>query len=250
MTRRPNLPDLPMLERWLSGWCLARGVPLPCRQGAGLVVEVGQPDQLRRHVFVDAGAALQECAGSIHQSRIFLKATVDPAVLRAALPPRWQMESVRSFMRCDEPLPDAAVPAGYSAMVTRVFGADVISFMDSAGKLAASGKLVVHGGSAIFDQIETTPAHQRRGLGRAMMAALDRLARQAGVRERLLVATGQGRALYTQLGWETVAPYSTAVLPDVLAGHLPNALRDGALQWRQGSDTQLALFRQALPRSP
>lgn len=45
------------------------------------------------------------------------------------------------------------------------------------------------------------------------MFALDALAEQAGVSERLLVATEAGRALYIRLGWLVLAPYSTAVLP-------------------------------------
>lgn len=49
--------ELQLLERWLSGWSLARGLPLPQRADGGLVAEVGWPEQLRRHVFVDAGAA-------------------------------------------------------------------------------------------------------------------------------------------------------------------------------------------------
>lgn len=35
--------DLNLIERWLTGWTLARGVPLPTRHGGGLVVEVGWP---------------------------------------------------------------------------------------------------------------------------------------------------------------------------------------------------------------
>lgn len=231
----PTPPDLAMLERWLYGWSLARGVPLPYRQGGGLVVEVGRPDQLRRYLFADAGTALQECASTIHQPRIFLKAPVDSAVLRAALPARWQIASQRTFMRCDGPLPEACAPAGYAIARTRAFGAGVISFVDAAGVTAASGKLVVHGNCAIFDQIETAPAHRRRGLGRAVMAALDQMARQAGVQERLLVATDEGRDLYAQLGWQAVAPYATAVLPALLAGDLAARLGDGTLRWRQAS---------------
>lgn len=229
----PVTPDLAMLERWLCGWSLARGVPLPRCQGGGLVVDVGQPGQLRRHVFVDAGAALQECASAIHQPGIFLKAAVDSAVLRAALPARWQIAPQRTFMRCCGPLPPACAPAGYTMLRARVFGAEMIWLADATGARAASGRLVVHGDCAIFDQIETAPAHRRRGLGRAIMAALDLLACQAAVRERLLVATAEGRALYAQLGWAAMAPYATAELPALLFGDLAGGVHGGALRWRQ-----------------
>jgi GNAT superfamily N-acetyltransferase len=229
--KRPAPTDLALLERWLSGWSLARGLPLPQRQGGGLVVEVGRPDQLRRHVFVDAGAALRDCAGSIRQPLILLKAAVTPEVLRAALPARWQIESPRTLMHHDGPLPAAPVPEGYAAVSAREFGATLIRFLDADGALAASGKLVVHGRCAVFDQIETAPAHRRRGLGRALMAALDQVARQANAGERLLVATDEGRMLYLQLGWVVMAPYSTAVLPAILAGGLSFDVADGVLRW-------------------
>jgi hypothetical protein len=42
--------------------------------------------------------------------------------------------------------------------------------------------------------------------------ALDGLAVEAGVSERLLVATSDGAALYGALGWRHLAPFSTAQL--------------------------------------
>jgi GNAT superfamily N-acetyltransferase len=86
------------------------------------------------------------------------------------------------------------------------------------------------GASAVFDRIETAVAHRRRGLGRAVMGALDALARERGVGERLLVATDAGRRLYLQLGWTDLAPYSTAVL----AARPFGVLDGGGLRWRHG----------------
>jgi hypothetical protein len=45
------------------------------------------------------------------------------------------------------------------------------------------------------------------------MHALDSIAIRASASERLLVATDNGRALYSRLGWQMLAPWSTAVLP-------------------------------------
>ena len=58
--------DLPLLGRWLTGWSLARGLPLPQPVVGGLVVEVGWPEQVRRYVFVEAGEALQACVARSH----------------------------------------------------------------------------------------------------------------------------------------------------------------------------------------
>lgn len=208
--------DLELLERWLSGWSLARGLPLPQRAGGGLVVEVGWPEQLRRHVFVDAGAALQACAAQILQHRVFLKAAVDVDTLRHALPPRWTIERPRYLMYRAMPMAQAVpLPAGYALQSAIEHGAHIIRIVAADGQTAATGGVVLHQGTAIFDRIVTAPAHRRKGLASALMYALDAV---AGDADRLLVATDEGRALYLSLGWQELAPYSTAVLAESQPG--------------------------------
>ncbi|MFJ8495383.1 GNAT family N-acetyltransferase [Streptomyces sp. NPDC094038] len=53
------------------------------------------------------------------------------------------------------------------------------------------------------DQILTAPVHQRRGLGSAVMGALQQQALAAGATRTVLGASPQGRALYESLGWRT-----------------------------------------------
>lgn len=204
--------DLDLLERWLAGWSLSRGVPLAERRAGGLVVEVGWPEQLRRHVFVDAGSALRDCAAQIHEPFVFLKAAVDNAAMRRALPGRWAIEAPRYLMCLAGPMAAVEASPGYFAMVGKEHGAYVVRFADASGEPAAIGRIVLHDGTAVFDRIETSAAHRRRGLARAVMSELDRLAQAAGATERLLVATAAGRALYELLGWRLLAPYATAVL--------------------------------------
>lgn len=242
-TTPPDAFDLDLLERWLRGWSLGRGVPLPRRQGGGLVVEVGRPDQLRRHLFADAGAALQDCARAIEEPLVFIKATVDAAQLRQALPARWRIESPRYLMRCDAPMPAAALPADYTVEQAHRHGATLLRVRDADGAVAASGQLVIDGACAVFDQIETAPAQRRRGLGRSVMGLLDQLARQANVTERLLVATAAGRALYLHLGWHQLAPYSTAVL----AARPFGMLDGGGLRWRHGDPADSFLPARFVP---
>lgn len=208
--------DLPLLERWLTGWSLARGLPLPQTCGGGLVVEVGWPEQVRRHVFTAAEEALQVCAARIQAPFIYLKATVEPIQLRQALPPAWLVDSPRYLMYCPATMaPPGPLPAGYTAQLTAEHGALVLRLMDPTRQTAAAGRVVLHRGTAVFDRIETGELHRRKGLGTIIMSTLDALAQQAGVSERLLVATEAGRALYQRLGWQVLAPYSTAVLPDL-----------------------------------
>lgn len=206
--------DLDLLKRWLSGWSLARGLPLPTHHGGGLVVEVGWPRQSRRHLFVAAERELSACAAEIHTPYIYLKAAVGPEQMRRALPTPWKIESPRFLMyRCAAMAGTGALPAGYVAKVGVEHGAYVVRYTDATGMAAAVGRVVLNHGSAVFDRIETFEPHRRRGLATALMFALDALAEQAGVAERLLVATEAGRALYASLGWLELAPYTTAVLP-------------------------------------
>lgn len=206
--------DLSLLERWLTGWSLARGLPLPQPHGGGLVVEVGWPEQVRRHVFTAAEEPLQACAARIQAPFIYLKATVEPAYLRRALHPAWLVEPPRYLMYCLATMaPPGPLPAGYTAQLTAEHGATVLRLMDATGQTAATGRVVLHQKTAVFDRIETEELHRRKGLGTTIMSTLDAIAQQAGVSERLLVATEAGRALYQHLGWQVLAPYSTAVLP-------------------------------------
>jgi GNAT superfamily N-acetyltransferase len=205
--------DLALIERWLTGWSLSRGVPAPAPCDGGLVVEVGMPQQLRRFVFPDAGQALQACAEGIHEPLIFLKAPVEPDVLRSALPARWTIETPGYLMEGPSlPKSQMTLPPGYRAVFERQHGAHIVRLVHDSQEQAASGRLVVHGRCAVFDQIETAESHRRRGLGSVMMHALDAIATEAGVEERLLVATADGRALYTRLGWHVISPWSTAAL--------------------------------------
>ena len=206
--------DLPLLERWLTGWSLSRGVPLPIREEGGLRVEVGMPLQVRRYVFLDAGPALQTCAEQIHAPHIYLKVPVDPAVLCAALPARWAVEAPGYLMLGSASMSrQVELPSGYAIEKSTEHGAKLVRVLHTNGEVAASGRITMHEGCAVFDQIVTTESHRRRGLGKVVMQNLDALATQAKVTERLLVATEAGRGLYMSLGWRLLAPWATAVLP-------------------------------------
>ncbi len=177
-------------------------------------VEVGWPDQVRRHVFVDAGPALRRCAATIDDPFIYIKAAVDCATLRAALPARWSIDVPRYLMTRAGPMDaSATLPAGYTSTLTVEHAGYVIKVTDSESSVAATGRITFDAGTAVFDRIETMAAHRRQGLARAVMLSLDQLAIQAVITERLLVATEAGTALYRHLGWQILAPYSTAVLP-------------------------------------
>jgi hypothetical protein len=62
----------------------------------------------------------------------------------------------------------------------------------------------LHQGTAVFDRIETQPAHRLQGLATYLMGTLEALVQEAGMAERLLVATEAGRPLYQRLGWRPI----------------------------------------------
>ncbi|MDQ2819468.1 MAG: GNAT family N-acetyltransferase [Pseudomonadota bacterium] len=204
--------DLALLERWLTGWSRSRGLPLPVQERGGLHVEVGWHDQVRRHVFVDAGSALQACAAGVREHFVQIKATVSSEQLLRTLPSGWTAEAPRYLMSHAGPMCAAsALAPEYSIVSLNEHGADVLYIVDARGDVAATGRITQNAGTAVFDRIETAATHRRQGLASALMLALDGLASEAGATERLLVATEAGAHLYRHLGWQLLAPWSTAV---------------------------------------
>lgn len=64
-------------------------------------------------------------------------------------------------------------------------------------------------GVYVYDRIFTEPDHRRKWLGGALVQTCYD-ARQHPTGTELLVATEDGRALYSALGWETLSHYSIA----------------------------------------
>ena len=81
------------------------------------------------------------------------------------------------------------------------------------GDLAASGSAAETADVFIYDRIETAQDHRRKGLGVAVMTALG-TARKSTATPQLLVATGDGRSLYANLGWTVLAPFAAATIPE------------------------------------
>lgn len=73
------------------------------------------------------------------------------------------------------------------------------------GTVAASGTLAVTGTDAVAHNIRTDPQHRRNRLASAVMTALVQRATDAGATTGLLVASPAGTALYSSLGWRTLA---------------------------------------------
>jgi GNAT superfamily N-acetyltransferase len=74
----------------------------------------------------------------------------------------------------------------------------------SGDDVAASGRVFVVDGTAVFDKIVVQPAFQRRGLGSFIMKALAAQAIGPDVENGLLLASLDGQKLYSHLGWSVV----------------------------------------------
>jgi len=213
----PYYADPQLLAGWLAARSLARGLPQPVSDHGGLRVDTGLPDELRRYVFAGPVPGIEELGRSIDAPHVFIKMCGPARQLLALLPPRWRARPPGYLMAGDGLRATAPiVPAGYRLELTRfdvgagqataaarIFAAD--------GTLAARGLAAERGGVFVCDRIATDPAHRRRGLGAAIMAALCRTRQSAGSRP-VLVASEAGRALYSTLGWTVLSPYATAII--------------------------------------
>lgn len=211
MQARGNLKEAEagLLWGWLTARSVARGLPLPVADHGGMRVDTALPHETRRYVFAWPSPGVPALGLSISSPHIPIKVCCAGEQLLALMPPGWQLQPASYLMSHDGTRDAVSItPAGYRLEVVTGHPANVARFWADDGSLAASGYAVEHDGYFIFDRIVVDDAHQRRGLGRALMAALG--ATQASrLARRVLVATVAGRALYSTLGWIVSSPYST-----------------------------------------
>ena len=201
-----------LLAGWLHGRSLARALPAPVRDGGGWRVDTGSPTERARLVYARALPEIAVRAAAIRTKDIPIKACCEAAELEALVGSRWSVEATGTLMV--GPLGGAArdaaaLPAGYAIETERKGASATVRIRDRSGAVAASGHCAEVRGVFVFDRIATHAGHRRRGLGRAVMATLAQLQRDAGARPTL-VATAEGRALYLTLGWTDLLPYATA----------------------------------------
>lgn len=200
-------PDL--LAVWTRGWALTRGVAPPVRDGAAWRIEVGAPDQLRRFVFAEAGLEVTQRAETVREPHVFLKICADPATVWPLLPAGWDIRPSGFLMTLEGQMPDGSPPAGCQATFEAV-GAVLFCRLVLDGVEAARGRAVAVDGLTIFDRIAVETGYRRRGLGGEVMR---RLHEETGQSRGVLVATSDGRALYSALGWRLHTEYTTAASP-------------------------------------
>ncbi len=201
--------DPAVLEAWLSARSIARGLPLPIPDHGGFRVDTNSDAEIARWVFPKASSDLEHLAHSISDSRYLLKLCGTADDLQSALPSGWKLHAPGYFMQAAFKAPIGHPPLGYTIEVKRTGMVSEARVFTEAGELAASGYAVETNDVFVYDRIITEPDHRRRGLGRTLMQTLHDARHNPSVTE-LLVATEDGLALYSALGWATISPYSTA----------------------------------------
>lgn len=207
--------DPRIVELWIRGWSLARGVGQPVKEEHYFRVEPGWPQQLRRYVFPELCDTIRILADRIAEPWVFLKVCASPEAVRELLPSRWMLQPPGFMMTCFSCMCSntRALPGGYTITAAEEQGVSIVRILSAAGDTAAIGRIVFVEDHAVYDRIETHPDHRRRGLATAVMRELEKIAAERGAGKGILVATAEGKALYTALGWQLHSLYTTAVIP-------------------------------------
>ncbi|MFD6100212.1 GNAT family N-acetyltransferase [Nocardiopsis flavescens] len=217
---RTPLPDL--VRRWQKGWGTARSLPEPLERDGALRVHFGFEHRHDEYVLTDADGDPDSIAAVAR--RVLASSRTDWVTSPTAAPDKTALllreaglevdPGTETLMGADldeHPLLDP--PRPYRVTTGRARGVLRARVSTALGEEAASGAMGLADGDAVADAITTEPGHRRRGLGGALMSSLVGHARRAGAEHGLLVASAEGRHLYTSLGWTPLATVLIARAP-------------------------------------
>jgi hypothetical protein len=207
-----------LVRAWVDGWVVSRGAAPPVVQSWGYTVDVGLPEHVTRHVLTATDDAVEEAvvrkvADGVTGAGVWLKVFAEPSTVGPWLGEGWWVDPVPGFLMSaplTTDIPAPPVPDGYRLRTWWRGGVLRALITARDGSWAARGQITPTGATAVADQIETAPAHRRKGLGRLVMGTLARAAVAEGAETGVLGGTPDGRALYASLGWRVVAPLTSA----------------------------------------
>lgn len=211
-TTRSNLSLSAAIGNWVRGWSMSRRTVAPVEIPGGFYIDVGTATETGRFVLSvrDDAGRIREVAARVSTPNIWIKLPGIGSELAPLLGQGWKLGQELSLMgRSLEYLPPTAIPAGYSLEVVDEGNALEARVVTVDGVLAARGRVGLSR-VAVPDQIVTEVAHRRRGLGNIVMRTLSNAALDRRRTDAILVASGQGRALYETLGWRVIAPFAEA----------------------------------------
>ncbi|MFD7664899.1 GNAT family N-acetyltransferase [Streptomyces sp. NPDC059788] len=241
------LPSVPpdLVRTWVHGWTRCRGTAGPVAVLGGFHVVVGLPDQPSRYVFPTADlGVLRELTASITTPNLWIKVCVPREEIAPVLPAGWEFGEPQFLMSTALPASPTPPepPAGYTVETVDEDGTGVIDcrVLDAAtGSLAARGRAGITDASSppsvIYDMINTSTRHRRRGLGSLVMNALSAHAVELGAAQGVLVASPAGQALYRSLGWSLHAPVTAVRIPPPTNGDSGSNDGDGSTSGTSGT---------------
>ncbi|RKR75216.1 GNAT family N-acetyltransferase [Frondihabitans australicus] len=204
-----------LLDRWVAAWAVSRGATRR-RVGRAWLVDVRAATRAAEYFIALPSQAeidaLADRASGAQDVWVTVLGSPQPA-LPPGLEPVTHAECMMTFGLPD-PAPSVSGSAPGSADPVAGVDLEAIDGVTHAtitidGEEAARGQLAVVGGDAVFDRISTDSRFRRRGLASRVMAALTAAAVDGGATTGLLMASIDGRPLYTALGWREVAPLQT-----------------------------------------
>ena len=205
-----------LIARWAAAWALSRSAAPPSPRDGGLYIHVGTPEQIGRYIFAALDHdAIRALAAKIDQPLLYLKVCARADVVRPLLPLGWEIATPGYMMTAPVATMldrSTTIPPGFTLSSDRQGDIIFATVADPTGEEAARGRIVTMPDLAVFDRIATAEAHQRCGLGTAIMRALAEQAHAIGIRDAMLCATPPGRLLYKHLGWSLHSHYTTASL--------------------------------------
>ncbi|MEU0100809.1 GNAT family N-acetyltransferase [Streptomyces sp. NPDC006267] len=206
--------DAEAVRSWVEGWAVSRGAAPPVSEPWGFTVDVGLTGQVTRHVLTDADESLvRELTETVTVPDTWLKLFLPPRTVASWAAPGWRLDDdgflMSALLRTDA----AVAPDGYQVRTWARGGVTRVLVLAEDGAFAARGQVAMPGPgcTAVFDQVETSPAHRRKGLGSLVMRTLENAAVASGSSSAVLAATVEGRALYEFLGWRTHSPLTSLV---------------------------------------
>ncbi|MFI5934320.1 GNAT family N-acetyltransferase [Actinoplanes sp. NPDC051494] len=203
---------------WQRGWGVARALPAAVDVGGGLRVHCAQKSREIEYVAYDAGS-VRELAGRVAEEEAVTWLTVpttDPARALADLDAAGLTLLARAEWLMITDLrahPVSTVAEPYHLRQRTEGGVLRATVEHPSCEEAARATMGLCGTDAVADKVRTAPEHRRQGLGAAVMGTVARTAVGRGAVRGLLIASDEGRLLYTRLGWHPVAEVLIAAKP-------------------------------------
>ncbi|MFG1820279.1 GNAT family N-acetyltransferase [Kribbella sp. NPDC049174] len=214
-----------LLRRWVEGWRLCRGLAPVIEYDDAVAVVLRLPGR-ERELFAltdDPLVVDRLAAGMVEDVWLTVTTQHGAGVARrlaaAGLEPFAEQKLLMSIDLRDHPQPATSLsevqvwPSGdepYELEITSAGPLEYVRILAVDGTIAARGMASIVDNDAVMHDIQTDPAHRRRGLGSVVMGALSRRAVERGADSGLLMATVEGVHLYRTLGWLPEATMVTA----------------------------------------